>query len=103
MSIYYEWDIETVDEHGDVVDHHHADKLAELPVLEERELLVLVWNEGNESDGVLERLWAYVTTGGDLPIVFSDGRGKRTTIKVPRRFHIELVRERAKTSALTTS
>ena len=29
-KVNYEWCIEFVDEHGDIQDHHHADKLSDL-------------------------------------------------------------------------
>ena len=29
-KVNYEWFIEFVDEHGDIQDHHHADKLSDL-------------------------------------------------------------------------
>lgn len=51
--------------------------------------LGLVRHEGNENDGVTDRLWAYVKDG-KLPECFSDSMGTPIAIKVPQRFHIEL-------------
>lgn len=90
MTIYYEWDIETVDGE-DIVDHHHEDKLEDLhfPTLAHDERLVLVRDDGT-------RLWAYVDESKMLPKYFSrpeaDGNYHETNVKVPQRFHREIAR-----------
>jgi len=78
----YEWDIETSDENGEIIDHYHADKLADLPALEERQQLVLVMDDEQG------RAWAYVQCG-KLPEFFTDADDKRVDL-VLRRFHKEL-------------
>ena len=82
--INYEWDIETVDEHGDIIDHHHADKLKEYPkdYTKSGGDLVLV------RDDNYGRSWAYVQRGF-LPEYFTNAFGGNTA-KVPMRFHKEL-------------
>ena len=57
METIYEWDIETVDEHGDIQDHHHHDTLFSLlPTLRrwestdgERYEVVLVRDVGSDA------------------------------------------------------
>ena len=91
---FYEWDVETIDKHGDVCDHHHADALVDLfsddrgyHRLDDNEELVLVWNTGNECDGITDRTWAYVDLStGILPVKFDNG------YPVPKKFHDELAR-----------
>jgi len=95
----YEWDIEEIDEHGDINDHHHRDKLSEFFELGfaddfaaalkgEGYQLVLV-RDTLDSDGAVDlRSWAYVEDG-KLPVFSGDGFG-RCAAKVPQRFHREL-------------
>lgn len=92
-EIIYEWDIETVDEHGDIQDHDHRDKLSEYHKddINKDTVLVLVRDRGNDEEGVLDRQWAYTTIVDGkhtLPTHFEDGRG----CKVPKRFHTELAK-----------
>lgn len=90
--VWYEWDLETVDrESGDILDHHFADRLQELPARESDQDLVLVRNVGNEHDGVTDKMWAYVVNG-ELPEAFSmstEHGMAETNIKVPKRFAVE--------------
>ena len=91
-SIVYEWDVETIDEYGDIIDHDHLGELSEINLsdLAENERLVLVrdiweqlegktWNNGYS---LKHRSWCYVE-GDVLPLEFDDGE------KVPQRFHKE--------------
>ncbi len=84
----YEWDLEAVDEHGDIIDHDFRDKFPGLPT-EDNVSLVLVRNvgEGYRSDptsfDLIDRAWAYVKDG-KLPAEFDSGD------LVPKRFHREL-------------
>jgi hypothetical protein len=87
-SISYEWDYETVDEFGDILDHNHADKLSQFTDQDKTDSLVLVRDEGNENEGVVNRSWAYVKEG-KLPEYFKDAAGCEVS-KVPKRFHLEL-------------
>lgn len=95
-TVYYEWDYETVDEHGDIIDHHHSDDLATIYVPSEEidnfatKRLVLIRNKGNDVEGLKERLWAYVTKEGLLPSFFSDDGEEPTGVHTPSRFHREL-------------
>lgn len=78
MTVSYEWDIETSDEHGDI-EHDFLDGLAHLPPLEAGQELVLVREMLNEFGSVEDRQWAYAFDG-KLPEVFDGG------IKVPKKF-----------------
>lgn len=89
-TVAYEWDLETVDKHGDIQDHWHADKVSDLmnepePDDGEHYDLVLIREIGNEEDGVISRSWAYVEAG-QLPEEFDSGH------KVPSRFQRELTK-----------
>ncbi len=99
-KVSYEWDIETVDAHGDIQDHHHADKLIELtrlwndgPDVETTRRIVLVRDVICEIDGLIDRTWAYVEDGV-LPEYFADSLGEEAT-KVPKRLHREFSRGRS--------
>lgn len=95
MIVIYEWDIETTDEHGDIIDHSFSDKLKDLyaPVGSNKHL-VLVRNVYNKYVDLVDRNWAYVKEGG-LPEYFSDAYG-RNTHKVPKKYHRELAELRKK-------
>lgn len=91
MGVYYEWDIEEVDDNGDIQDHDFRDRIKDfvvLPVIDgERCQLVLVRNVGDEDSGVEDRTWAYAEADCSrwkLPATFEDGH------KVPKRYHDEL-------------
>jgi len=88
MATVYEWVVETVDSDGDIIDSNFNEKLSELDP-DDLSHLALVRNQGNEPEGLTDRLWAYVTNG-ILPEVFSDSSGTPTTYKVPKRFVKEL-------------
>lgn len=73
MAVVYEWDVEIVDtETKDVLDHYHNDKLkdaiADIKTLQipssQHFRLVLVRDQGNDSEGLLDRQWCYLD---DLP------------------------------------
>lgn len=92
QSTTYEWDYE-LSEDGDVVDHHFADRLNQLPGnaldLEKNLELVLVktvW-EGEAGQSIKYREWAYVKDGV-LPTHFSDAGGAQGD-KVPMSFHAD--------------
>jgi hypothetical protein len=99
-KVYYEWDIETWDEWDDIIEHYHADKVAELfkfldtfgdPENPDHQFkIVLVRTLWCESEGVVDRTWAYVNHGYLSP-TFQTGLGQRMT-RVPKRFHVELCR-----------
>ncbi len=81
----YEWDFESFDEYGDIVDHDFHDNFPGLPT-EEGVNLVLVRDvgEGYNSDPLsfhmVDRTWAYVVDG-KLPTGFDDGT------PIPKRFY----------------
>ena len=88
-EISYEWVIEELDEHGDITDCNHWDSLVQSS--ENRSILSgpfdigLVFNKGNNDDGLVEREYVYIDKSTLLlPPEFDNGR------KVPSRFHIEL-------------
>lgn len=100
MTIYYEWDIETVcAESEDILDHDHRDRLSEYEM--DRLIhainqaaapdktytrLVLVRDRFNRVDGDLDcRSWAYVTDDGKMPDQFLDAYDKPVAT-VPKRF-----------------
>lgn len=93
MPVFYEWDFETFDpESGDVLDHHHAEKLADLPWPSAAgERLVLIRDVGNDDDGLTDRALAYVDESRMLPAMFTDAGGAEVA-KVPQRFHREIAR-----------
>jgi len=71
MAVSYEWDIETVDAYGDIVDHFHDDRLAWL-LKEASDWLrvpgialrfVLVRDTGDDREGLGDREWFYPTEG----------------------------------------
>ena len=80
----YEWDFESLDEHGDIIDHDFNETFPGLPT-DANVNLVLVKSiaEGYNSDPASfdckDRTWAYVKDGV-LPAQFDDGS------PVPKRF-----------------
>ena len=88
-TIKYEWTLEEID-NGDVVDSYFSDTLTfDKNLLGMNTLLGLVRNEGNENDGVTDRLWAYVKNS-KLPEYFSNADGQQVGYKVPVKYHNEL-------------
>jgi hypothetical protein len=85
----YEWCYETLDEFGDIIDTYFCDKLKDFDESARTETLCLIRNEGNEVDGLEDRLWAYVKDG-QLPETFEDGGGYSIDEPVPERFRKEL-------------
>jgi hypothetical protein len=88
MAVDYEWDIETVEPSGDIIDNHHHDKLSQLtdtlgfwrPEAANQIVIVLV---RFDDDGFQ---WAYIYPDADgwrMPDMFDGG-----TV-VPRRFQLE--------------
>tara|TARA_R110002020_G_scaffold460443_1_gene678933 strand:- start:76 stop:450 length:375 start_codon:yes stop_codon:yes gene_type:complete len=67
MKTIYEWDIETLDKHGDIQDHYHHDTLFALlatlkrwkPTEGERYEVVLVRDVGDDCEGLVDRQWWY--------------------------------------------
>lgn len=97
MATIYEWDFETIDEDGDIVDHHHCATFAEVRKVAGRATepgrIVLVRDDDIRST----REWAYLRDDGTLPERFEDAY-QRPGALVPRRFHTE-ARAAARTAA----
>jgi hypothetical protein len=89
MTVYYEWDVEEVDEHEDIQNHNHTDSFAKAKAINE-----IPCEEGMTSRIVLVRdddkgrSWAYLEDG-ELPSHFEDAYGVKVA-KVPERFHEEV-------------
>jgi len=83
-KVTYEWDVETIDEYGDVQDHFHGSTIKQATMgrwpLEKNEQLVLIRNVGNAEDGTIKRSWAYLSTDKYFPAEFDSGH------KVPNRY-----------------
>lgn len=92
MSVKYEWDVETVDDHGDVLDHDHDASLSALlhrhHDIGNGEQLALVRDVWRDDGELIDRSWAYAENG-KLPDTFSGGE----TAKVPKRFHDEIAKQ----------
>lgn len=93
----YEWDVETHDGHGDIIDHNHGDTAKELvgyyrsqPLDEGTYYRLVLVRDQFFKDGDRERTWAYVEND-KLPEVFMDAFGWGQS-RVPKRFHQELAR-----------
>jgi hypothetical protein len=95
-KIFYEWGFEEAEsEDGEEGNSDFSDILSQLDTSGNGEL-VLVRNSGSESMGLEDRLWAYVKDG-NLPENFEDASGEETGIKVPERFHKELLKAKITT------
>jgi hypothetical protein len=77
--VSYEWDYESVDEHGDILDHDWRDPCPGLPTEPNIELVLirdvhegLSGDDFNDSADLVHRSWAYVVDGV-LPAEFDDG------------------------------
>jgi len=89
-TVSYEWDYETVDEDGDIIDHNHSESLSRYGESDKTDTLVLIRELGNDRDGMIDRTWAYVKDG-KMPEYFTDSAGV-VGAKVPERFHKELAK-----------
>jgi hypothetical protein len=89
IRILYEWDAETVDWLGDILDHNHGTLVEALKTTApegQHVNVVLIKEEYCESEKVTDRTWAHVSNG-KLPNKFEDGK------VVPERFHAVLEKE----------
>jgi hypothetical protein len=104
--IEYEWTLERIDEHGDIIDSEFADSLAGSGfdlgdvnpgryAIEGYDLGV-VRNVVDESGCIEDRVWAYAKRriGGKLMLsdCWSNGAGDMPNWKVPKKLHLELAR-----------
>lgn len=88
-EVIYEWTLETLVD-GDIVDSDFSDTLSFFTKEDlNNKHLGLVRNEGNEIEGLVSRLWAYVEDG-KLPEIFTNEQGLPTAYLVPKRFHSDL-------------
>lgn len=85
----YEWDVEALDEYGDIIDHGFCDGFPGVstdPL--HKVVLVKSYARGLSGDeysfDIVDRAWAYLQDDGTLPEEFDDGS------KVPLRFHREV-------------
>jgi hypothetical protein len=97
MTTRYEWIVEEIDEHGDIVDTSAWDTAAD--ALAQADLLRLSvpsgWsvdvgltrNVGNDDEGLTGRSWAYLDAEERLPAAFTDGDADAP---VPQRYVREL-------------
>jgi len=87
MATYYEWTVEELDEHGDIIDCYFYDRITEIPrhwLDNELMDIGLVWRTGNEDDGETDRAYAYIDRGTmTLSRMFDNGK------KVPSRLLAE--------------
>jgi len=97
MTVYYEWDVEEIDENDDIQDHYHCDSYASAKAINEAvpaegtsmtSCIVLVRDDDNTRTGC--RSWAYLEDG-KLPEYFEDAHGVEIA-KVPKRFHAEIAK-----------
>lgn len=78
----YEWCIETMDEHGDIIDSEFYQSLDEITDDFEWSQLCLVKDVYHNIQGLQNREHAYIVNH-ELPDFFDDGT------KVPSRYHVE--------------
>ena len=98
LRVYYEWDFESVDCDGNIVDHNHFDKLDpgtidlkdDLPGDIRYRSLVLVRDVWRDDGELVDRTWAYVRNG-KLP-EFTQCAYQTDQHKVPKRFHTALAK-----------
>jgi len=92
-----EWDCELVDEHGDIQDHNHFDKLVDALAYQREHdgdggaiSIVLVRDTVCEFDGLIQRFWAYVENGVLPDVMYSADDSETNT---PKRYLREAERE----------
>lgn len=97
MAVKYEWDVETLDEFGDILDHDHRDTFKEAIAAEkttqgfsETTRICLVRDVWDEDNGIQDRQWAYLEEG-KLPEYFEDTGGQEAN-RVPQKFHQEVAK-----------
>ena len=111
-KVFYEWDVEWVDEESfDILEHDHADKLEQLShyIVDGKQFihdegmffrLVLVRDliEPNAGPfgggGVLDRSWCYLTSNGTLPETTDSG------YKIPKKYIAEFEKNKSWASKL---
>lgn len=93
MNVYYEWDVETVED-GEVVDHHFCENYADAHKVCSD---IMADTSGGQlaeivlvRDHIYSRGWAYVKNGV-LPEYFADALDEQLT-KVPLRFVKEVAK-----------
>ena len=82
-EVYYEWSAEQISRDGDIIDCTFAPSLISLALFKHYQLCLLR-RKGNDIDGEIDRLYAYVKDNR-LPDYFED-----SDIIVPGRFKKEL-------------
>lgn len=104
LRVTYEWTLETIDEHGDIVDNHFSDTLDGLPdgVTAFRQpgfdlgVVRDVWEIDyfTGQGDLICRSWTYVKPDGTLPAYTTEdgGRDDGGIAKLPKRIHDELAK-----------
>ena len=100
----YEWVLEPLDKHGDIVDPMHHDTLSGAVGYAPYFGAVgydigLVRNYGSDDDGLLDRGWCYINSAG----LFDGELDKSTFRDVPKRFVKEVYAMRDALIGLKTS
>jgi hypothetical protein len=97
-DIRIEWLVEEIDEHGEIIEVTHCDSylqarrfagLSDAPQVD----IGLVRDRGNDTDGLINRQWAYIDADGKLPIRFEDSGGSEGAL-VPPGYHREIERSK---------
>lgn len=90
MTVHYEWDVEEVDEHGDIIQHWFQDSYIDcLKFVEnnpDKNLDIVLVKTTDE-----ERGWFYLSEYDTLPRVFSDAYNKNLG-NVPKKYILEIER-----------
>lgn len=91
IRVKYKWNHQTIED-GEVVDNDFYDKLKDMGKVPSGDRVVLVRYDMYDDD-IADTMWAEVANG-KLPYVFSDAMDRPLYIKVPKRFHQEIKKNR---------
>jgi hypothetical protein len=87
-----EWLAEKLDFYGDIIEVVHCDTYAEAREVRQSTMhkvdIGLVRDRGNDTEGLIDRQWAYIEKG-KLPERFSDSGGAKGPL-VPAKYHREI-------------
>lgn len=89
-KVNYEWCYESIDMNSDIDEVDFEDRLINFQDNRKTDTLCLIRREGNEEDGEIDRVYAYVKNG-ELPNCFEDGTGSEyPSFLVPDKYKVEL-------------
>jgi hypothetical protein len=104
MTTTYEWIVEHLDGEPagdpDILEVCHYDTYREAALetgvrtmlkRKKNYRVALVREVGNDVEGLTERMWAYVVDG-ELPEYFEIATDMITSVRVPKRYHVEVER-----------